>query len=85
MTIFAIPTAITCVYPLIMRCFGNVPMGEAYLPILGFFLYGMTAIAIGVLISSLTESQVIAAVISFIVLFFKLHDVLYLQHHFQHR
>lgn len=69
MTIFAIPTAITCVYPLIMRCFGNVPMGEAYLSILGFFLYGMTAIAIGVLISSLTESQVIAAVISFIVLF----------------
>lgn len=44
-------------------------MGEAYLSILGFFLYGMTAIAIGVLISSLTESQVIAAVISFIVLF----------------
>lgn len=69
MTIFCIPTAVVCVYPLIMSAFGSVPMGEAYLAVLAFFLYGITAIAIGVLISSLTESQVIAAVITFIVLF----------------
>lgn len=69
LTIFAIPTVVTCVYPVIMSRFGSVPMGEAYLAILAFFLYGMAAIAIGVLISSLTESQVIAAVICFIVLF----------------
>lgn len=69
LTIFAIPTAVVCVYPLIMSAFGSVPMGESYLAVLAFWLYGMTAIAIGVLISSLTESQVIAAVISFIVLF----------------
>lgn len=69
LTIFAIPVAVTCVYPIVMSQFGSVPMGESYLAILAFFLYGMTAIAIGVLISSLTESQVIAAVISFIVLF----------------
>lgn len=69
MTIFSIPTAVVCVYPLIMSAFGSVPMGEAYLAVLAFFLYGMTAIAIGVLISSLTESQVIAAVVTFIVLF----------------
>ena len=69
MTIFCIPTAVVCVYPLIMSAFGSVPMGEAYLAVLAFFLYGMTEIAIGVLISSLTESQVIAAVITFIVLF----------------
>lgn len=69
LTIFAIPTAVTCVYPVIMSRFGSVPMGECYLAILAFFLFGMAGIAIGVLISSLTESQVIAAVISFIVLF----------------
>ena len=69
MTIFGIPTAVVCIYPLIMSAFGSVPMGEAYLAVLAFFLYGMTAIAIGVLISSLTESQVIAAVVTFIVLF----------------
>lgn len=69
LTIFLIPTAVVCTYPLIMNGFGSVPMGESYLAVLAFFLYGMTAIAIGLLISSLTESQVIAAVVSFIVLF----------------
>lgn len=69
LTIFLIPTAVVCTYPLIMNRFGSVPMGESYLAVLAFFLYGMTAIAIGLLISSLTESQVIAAVVSFIVLF----------------
>ncbi len=69
LTVFAIPTAITCFYPLILTFFGSVPMGECYLAILGFFLFGMACIAIGELVSSLTESQVIAAVICFGVLF----------------
>lgn len=69
LTIFAIPTLIICVYPLLLTKFGAVPLGEAYLAILGFFLYGMACIAIGILISSLTESQVIAAVLGFGVLF----------------
>ena len=69
LTIFMIPTAVVCTYPLIMKGYGSVPMGESYLAILAFFLYGMTSIAIGLLISSLTESQVIAAVVSFLVLF----------------
>ncbi len=69
LTIFAIPVAIISFYPLVMSSFGSVPMTETYLAILGFFLYGMMCIAIGVLISSLTESQVIAAVLTFLVLF----------------
>lgn len=68
-TIFLIPTLIACVYPLIMANFGSVPMGETYLSILAFFLFGTASIAVGVFISSLTESQVIAAVLSFAVLF----------------
>ena len=69
-TVFAIPMAISCIYPLILQNYGPTPMLENYVAILGFFLYGSTAIAIGLLISSLTESQVIAAVLSFVVLFF---------------
>ena len=69
LTIFAIPVAIICFYPLIMAQYGSVPMGEAYLSILAYFLFGMTAIAIGLLLSSVTESQVIAAVLTFLVLF----------------
>ncbi len=69
LTIFAIPVAVICFYPLIMSRYGTVPMGEAYLSILAYFLFGMTAIAIGLFVSSLTESQVIAAVLGFAVLF----------------
>ena len=69
LTIYAIPMGITCTYPLIMSLFGTTLMAENYLAILAFFLYGMVSIAIGVWLSSLTESQVIAAVLSFIVLF----------------
>ena len=65
LTIFAIPVAIICFYPLIMAQYGSVPMGEAYLSILAYFLFGMTAIAIGLFMSSLTENQIIAAVCTF--------------------
>ena len=40
LTIFAIPTLIVCTYPLILSRFGSVPLGEAYLAILAFFLMG---------------------------------------------
>lgn len=69
LTILAVPTAVSAVYPLILRRFGSVPLGESYLALLAFFLYGTVSIAIGLLISSLTESQVIAAVLSFVLLF----------------
>lgn len=68
-TIFMVPVAIISLYPLLLRLFGTVSFGESYLAILGFFLYGLACIAICVFISSLTESQVIAAVLSFGVLF----------------
>jgi len=69
LTIFLIPVVIICAYPLILAQFGTVPLSEAYLSILAYFLYGMTAIAIGLFISSVTESQVIAAVLGFAILF----------------
>ncbi len=68
-TILAVPTLISAVYPLILLKFGSVPLGESYLAVLAFFLYGMVSIAIGILVSSLTESQVIAAVLGFVLLF----------------
>ena len=68
-TVFAVPTLVTCMYPLILQGYSDIPMGEAYTAILAYFLYGAVAIAIGMLMSSLTESQVIAAVLGFGVLF----------------
>ncbi len=68
-TVFAIPTMIICVYPLILSAYGTISIVETYIAILAFFLYGSTCIAIGLFVSSLTESQVIAAVLSFGLLF----------------
>lgn len=68
-TIFAVPTLISCVYPLILTQFGSAPLGSGYLAILAFFLYGVASIALCMLVSSLTESQVIAAVLGFGILF----------------
>jgi len=68
LTLFAIPTAIISIYPLIIAQMGVVPMGEAYLSVLGFFLYGMTCLAIGLFASSLVETPIVAAIISFIIL-----------------
>ena len=68
-TVYAIPILVLCTYPLIMSKFGTVDFGTAYTAILGFFLLGCANIAIGVFMSALTESQVIAAVLTFVLLF----------------
>ena len=67
--VYAIPLLVMCTYPLIMSKFGTVAFGSAYTAILGFFLLGCANIAIGVFMSALTESQVIAAVLTFVLLF----------------
>ena len=68
-TVYAIPILVLCTYPLIMSKFGTVDFGTAYTAILGFFLLGCANIAIGLFMSALTESQVIAAVLTFVLLF----------------
>lgn len=68
-TIYAIPIVILATYPLIMSKFGTVAFGSAYTALLGFFLLGCANIAIGVFFSAITESQVIAAVLTFVFLF----------------
>ena len=68
-TVYAIPILVLCTYPLIMSKCGTVDFGTAYTAILGFFLLGCANIAIGLFMSALTESQVIAAVLTFVLLF----------------
>jgi len=65
LTVFAIPCAVMCVYPIIMSFYGKVSFVSAYGAMVGFFLLGASLIAVGEFMSSLTESQLIAAVISF--------------------
>ncbi len=69
LTIFIIPVIAAGVYPLILSLFGKVNYGESYVAILAYFLFGAACIAIGLFISSLTENQIIAAVLTFAALF----------------
>jgi ABC-2 type transport system permease protein len=69
-TVFVLVMVITCTYPLIISQYGVVPYATAYASIFGFTLLGGAYLAIGLFISSLTESQVVAAVISFIAFLF---------------
>jgi len=68
LTLFAITMLIICLYPVVLMQWGSVPVGNVYASILGFTLLGATFISIGLFISSLTESQVIAAVVSFLIM-----------------
>lgn len=63
-TVLALPIGVMCLYPLILCMYGTVSLTASYSAVLAFFLLGAALIAIGMFISSLTESQVIAAVIS---------------------
>lgn len=68
-TVFMIPVIVVCVYPLIMRAFGTVSLTESYVSILGYTLYGLAGIAVGLFVSAITESQVIAAVLTFLAMY----------------
>lgn len=67
--VFSVAMIVVAVTPLILSIWGTVPMGESYAAILGFYLYGCACIAVGMLLSVVTESQVIAAVLTFVALF----------------
>lgn len=68
LVIFLIPVAIIGVYPLVLTAFGDVCLPAAYGALVGFFFLGASLIAIGMFISSLTESQAVAAGLCFVVM-----------------
>ncbi len=70
LSVLLIAVGIFCGYPLILTQFGEVNLAMAYTAILGFFLLGAACISVGMFLSSLTESQVIAAILTFLTLFF---------------
>lgn len=65
-TVFAVPCVLFCLCPLILKIAsgssGVVYFQSDYATILAFFLMGCLFLSIGLLLSALTESQVIAAV-----------------------
>lgn len=64
-TVFGVPVLLSAICPLIIKMNGTAHLKADYAAILAFFLLGCVYIAIGMFISSLTESQIIAAVGTF--------------------
>ena len=62
LTVLGIPMLIFCACPLIIGSVGTAYYFSDYVCILAFFLMGSAYIAIGMFMSSLTESQIISAV-----------------------
>ena len=68
-TIYLIPVLIAGLYPFILSKYGTVSYSMAFTAIIGFFFLGCANLSIGLFRSSITESQVIAAVLTFAALF----------------
>ena len=67
-TVIAIPNLIFCLFPLLIKMNGTAYLKTDYLSILVFFLLGCVYLAIGMFLSALTESQIIAYISAFGVL-----------------
>ena len=70
--VFAAAFCVNFVYVLILDAFGNVDYGMLFTNVLGSLLVAAVMIAVGLLVSSLTESQIGAAGITFALLFIPL-------------
>ena len=68
LTVFLVPVLVVSFYPLILSAYGSVYLPAAFSAILGFFFLGAALIAVGLFLSSLTESQAVAAALCFVVL-----------------
>jgi ABC-2 type transport system permease protein len=70
LTVFLVNIFIICMYPLFMADYGEIPFAASYCAIFGFFLMGAAYFAIGLFISSITENQIISAVVTFAAILF---------------
>lgn len=59
---------LSVMYPIIISFFGNVNIPTLIVTMLGFLLVAMAATSIGMLASSITENQIIAAIITIVIL-----------------
>ena len=67
-SVLLITLAITFIYPIILSTMGTINWGEIIGGYIGFFLLGCALISVGLFISSTTDNQVIAAVVTFTAL-----------------
>ncbi|HHV30253.1 ABC transporter permease subunit [Acetivibrio mesophilus] len=69
-TVFLTMTALTAIFPIIISISGDLVISNTLSSYLGFVLLGASFVAFGLFTSSITESQIIAAVLGTVTLFF---------------
>jgi len=67
-TVFLITILITAIYPIVMSFYGDIDGWESVGSYIGFILLGCSFISIGLFVSSTTENQVVAAIVTFVAL-----------------
>ncbi len=67
--VFLVMTAITLVYPLVLFMFGEPAALTIFSSYVGFLIYGAVGVMLCIFASSLTENQIVAAVLGFVMLF----------------
>jgi len=70
LAVFLLTMLITVVYPIMLSSVGIITVSEIIGGYIGVILLGASFIAVGLFVSSLTDNQVIAAVVTFAVLLF---------------
>ena len=68
--VFIAPMVVACVYPLVFSLYGDVYLPTSYGALFAFICLGLALIAIGMFISSLTESQGMAAGLCVVAMLF---------------
>ncbi len=67
-TLFAVMVAVMLLYPATMALYGGVIWSYVLMLYLGYFLMGCALLAVGLFVSTVTESQIVAAVVSFAII-----------------
>lgn len=67
-TVLLLPVCVIGLYPLFLMQFGALNLKLIYTTLMAFFLLGAALLSVGLFISSLTESQVAAAVLTLVAM-----------------
>jgi len=65
--VFLVMNVISLIYPIILFAYGTPTLSQMFGGYIGFILLGAAFIAIGLFTSSISESQIISAVVAFVI------------------
>lgn len=68
LVVLLLPVGVLCLYPILLSAFGSIYLPAVFSTAVGFLFLGAALLSVGLFLSSLTESQGVAAGLCFVVL-----------------